>query len=181
MHVARRGSTAFLNSVTAEDTHSQAPADVAQGERAAGSPAKSAGSQGRSSAGGKLWGFPAKSAGSQRRSSQRRSSAGGKLSDPSNTGVRTLSAKETSSQTRGSRAAEKSDKSSEDDNDTHRRGVKQVIVDFEMVGEAYRQGFIHYHAGEIAEHMEQMTIGPDASGYRPSDDEGEAYHQDFIH
>jgi len=53
----------------------------------------------------------------------------------------------------------------EDDNDTHRRGVKQVIADFEMVGEAYRQSFIHYHAGEIAEHMEQMAIGPDASGY----------------
>jgi len=50
-----------------------------------------------------------------------------------------------------------------------------------MVGEAYCQGFIHYHAGEIAEHMEQMAIGPDASGYGLSDDEGEAYRQDFIH
>jgi len=54
-------------------------------------------------------------------------------------------AKETSSQARGSRAAEKSDNSSEDDNETHRRGVKNVIADFEMVGEAYRQGFIHYY------------------------------------
>jgi len=60
-------------------------------------------------------------------------------------------------------------------------GVKQVIADFEMGGEAYRQGFIHYHAGEIAQHMEQMAIGPDASDYGPSDDEGEAYRQDFIH
>jgi len=50
-----------------------------------------------------------------------------------------------------------------------------------MVSEAYRQGFIHYHAGEIAEHMEQMAIGLDASGYGPSGDEGEAYCQDFIH
>ena len=50
-----------------------------------------------------------------------------------------------------------------------------------MVGEAYRQGFIHYHAGEIAEHMEQVAIGPDASDYRPSDDKGETYRQDFIH
>jgi len=54
VQVAQRGSTAFLNSVTAEDTCSQAPADVAEGERAARFPAKSAGSQGRTSAGGKL-------------------------------------------------------------------------------------------------------------------------------
>ena len=107
---------------------------------------------------------------------------GVELSDPSNAGVSTPSAKGTSSQARGSRAAEKSDNSSEDDKkDTHRRGVKQVIADFEMVGEAYREGFIHYHAGEIAEHVEQMAIGPDASGYGLSDDEGEAYRQDFIH
>jgi len=103
------------------------------------------------------------------------------LSDPSNAGVCTLSTKGTSSQARGSRAAEKCDNSSEDDNDAHRRGVKQVIADFEMVGEAYRQGFIHYHAGEIAEHVRQMAIGPDASGYGPSDNEGEAYRQDIIH
>jgi len=176
VQVVQRGTTAFLNSVTAEDTRSQAPADIAEGERAAGSPAKSAGSQGRSSAGGKLLRSPAKSAGSQRRSS-----AGGELSNPSNAGVSTLSAKGTNSQARGSRAVEKCDNSSEDDNDTHRRGVKQVIADFEMVGEAYRQGFIRYHAGEIADHMKQMAIGPDASGYGPSDDEGEAYRQDFIH
>jgi len=129
VQVAQRGSTAFLDSVIVEDTRSQAPADVAEGECAAGSPAKSAGSQGRSSARGKLLGSPAKSAGSQRRSS-----AGGELSDPSNAGVTTLSAKGTSSQARGSRAVEKYDNSSEDDNDTHRRGVKQVIADFEMVG-----------------------------------------------
>ena len=54
-----------------------------------------------------------------------------KLLDPSDAGVSTLSAKVTGSQARGSRAAEKSDNSSEDDNDTHRRGVKQVIADFE--------------------------------------------------
>jgi len=96
-------------------------------------------------------------------------------------GVSTLSAKGTSSQAQGSRAAEKCDNSIEDDNDTHRRGVKQVIADFEMVGEAYRQGFIHYHTGEIAEHMEQMAIGPDASAYGPSNDEEEAYRQDLIH
>jgi len=156
VQVARRGSTAFLNSVTAADTRSQALEDVTEGERAPGSLTKSVDSQGRSS-------------------------AGGKLSDPSNAGIITLSAKETSFQARGSRAAEKCDNSCEDDNDTHRRAVKQVIVDFEMVGEAYRQGLIHYHAGEIAEHMEQMTIGPDASGYRPSDNEGEAYRKDFIH
>ena len=143
VQVVQRGPIAFLFSVTAEDTCSQAPADVAEGERAAGSAAKSEGSQGRSSAGGKLLGSPAKSAGSQRRSS-----AGGELSDPSNAGVSTLSAKGTSSQARGSRAVEKCDNSSEDDNDTHHRGLKQVIADFEMVGEAYRQGFIHYHAGE---------------------------------
>jgi len=143
VQVAQRGSTAFLNSVTAEDTRLQAPADVAEEERAAGSPTKSAGCQGRSSAGGKLLGSPAMSAGCERRSS-----AGGELSDPSNAGVSTLSAKGTSSQARGSRAVEKCDNSSEDDNDTHHRGLKQVIADFEMVGEAYRQGFIHYHAGE---------------------------------
>jgi len=153
VQVAQRGSPTFLNhSVTAEDTRSQAPADVAEGERAAVSPAKSAGSQGRSS-------------------------AGGKLLDPSDAGVSTPSAKGTGSQARGSRAADKSDNSSEDDNDTHRRDVKQVTADFEMV----RQGFIHYHAGEIAEHMEQVAIGPDANDYKPSDDEGEAYGQDFIH
>jgi len=146
----------FLNSVTAEDTRSQAPADVTEGGREAGSPAKSAGSQGCSS-------------------------AGGKLLDPSDANISTLSAKGTGSQARDSWAAEKSENSSEDDNDTHRRGVKQVRADLEMVGEAYRQGFIHYHAGEIAEHMEQMAIGPDASEYGPSDDEGEAYRQDFIH
>jgi len=156
VQLVQRGTTAFLFSVTAEDTRSQAPADVAEGEHEAGSPSKSAGNQ-------------------------RRSSSGGELSDPSNAGVSTLSARGTSSQAQGSRAAKKCDKSSKDDNDTHRRGVKQVIADFEMVGEAYRQGFIHYHAGEIAEHMEQMAIGQDASGYQPSDDEGEAYRQDFIH
>jgi len=37
----------------------------------------------------------------------------------------------------------------------------------------YRQGFIHHHVGEIAEHMEQMAIGPDASDYGPSDDENQ--------
>jgi len=146
VQVAQGGSTAFFKSVTAEDTRSQAPADVAEGERAAGSPAKSTGSQGRSS-------------------------AGGKLSDPSDAGVSTPSAKGTCSQARGSRAAEKFDNNSEDDNDTHRRGVKQVIADFEMMGEAYCQGFIHYHAGETVVHMEQMAIGPDASDYRHSDDE----------
>ena len=29
--------------------------------------------------------------------------------------------------------------------------------------------------------MEQMAIGPDASDYGPSDDEGEVYNQGFIH
>ena len=29
--------------------------------------------------------------------------------------------------------------------------------------------------------MKQRAIGPDASDYGPSDDEGEAYRQDFIH
>ena len=48
-----------------------------------------------------------------------------------------------------------------------------------MVGEAYHQGLIHYHVGEIAEHLEQMAIGLDASDYRPSNDEGEAYCQDL--
>jgi len=129
VQVVQRVTTAFLNSVTAEDTRSQAPADVAEEECEAGSPVKSAGSQGCSS-------------------------AGGKLTDPSDTNTSTPSAKGTGSQARGSRAAEKSDNSSEDDNDTHRRGVKQVIADFEIVGEAYHQAFIHYHAGEIAEHME---------------------------
>jgi hypothetical protein len=148
VQVVHRGTTAFLKSVTAEDTRSQAPADVAEEEREAGSPAKSAGTR-------------------------RRSSAGSKLSDPSDAGVSTPSAKGTSSQARGSRAAEKSDNSSEDDNDTHRRGVTQVMADFEMVGEAYRQGFIHYHAGEIAKHIEQMAIGPGASDYGPSDDENQ--------
>mmetsp|Transcript_85092 Transcript_85092/g.124482 ORF Transcript_85092/g.124482 Transcript_85092/m.124482 type:complete len:149 (+) Transcript_85092:22-468(+) len=37
-------------------------------------------------------------------------------------------------------------------------------------GKVYHQGFIHYHVGEIAQHMEKMTIGPDASDYVPSDD-----------
>jgi len=156
VQVAQRGRTAFLNSVTAEDTRSQAPADVAEGERAAGFPAKSEASQGRTS-------------------------AGGQLSDPSDANICTPSGKGTVSQARGSRAAEKTDNSNGDDNDTHRRGVKQVIADFEMVGEAYRQGFIHYHAGEIAYHTEQMSIGLDASDYRPSNDDGEAYGQCFIH
>jgi len=97
VQVARSRSTAFLFSVTAEDTRSQAPAGVAEGEREAGSPTALAGNQ-------------------------RRSSAGGELSDPSNAGVSTLSAKGTSSQARGSRAAEKCDNSSEDDNDIHRSG-----------------------------------------------------------
>jgi len=91
------------------------------------------------------------------------------LSDPSDQNICTPSAKGTVSQARGSRAAEKTDNSKEDDNETHRRGVKQVIADFEMVGEAYHQGFIHYHAAEIAQHMEQMSIGLDASDYRPTD------------
>jgi len=72
VQVARGGSTAFFKSVTAEDTRSQAPADVAEGECAAGSPAKSTGSQGRSS-------------------------AGSKMSDPSDAGVSTPSAKGTGS------------------------------------------------------------------------------------
>ena len=102
------------------------------------------------------------------------------MSDPSDANICTPSAKGTVSHARGSRAAEKTDNSKEDDNDTHRRGVKQVIADFGMV-EVYRQGFIHYHAAEIAQHMEQMSIGPDAGDYRPSDDEGEVYRQGFIH
>ena len=125
MQVAQRGSTAFLNSVTAADTRSHALEDITEGERAAGSPTKSVDCQGCSS-------------------------AGGKLLDPSNAGVSTPSANETSFQARGSRAAEKSDNSSEDDNDNHRRGVKQVIADFGMVGEVYRQGFIHYHTDSRA-------------------------------
>jgi len=36
VQVVQRGTTAFLFSVTAEDTRSQAPADVAEGEREAG-------------------------------------------------------------------------------------------------------------------------------------------------
>jgi len=42
-----------------------------------------------------------------------------------------------------------------------------------MVGEAYCQGCIHYHVGEIAEHMEQMAIAPEASDYGPSDDDNQ--------
>jgi len=72
VQVVQRGKTAFLFSVTAEDTRSQAPVDVAEGEREAGSPTKSAGNR-------------------------RRSSAGGKLSDPSNASVSIPSAKGTSS------------------------------------------------------------------------------------
>ena len=117
------GRTAFLTSGTAEYTRSQASADVAEGGHEAGSPAKSVGSQARGS-------------------------ARGKSLDPSDANISTPSAKGTGSQARGARAAKKSDSSSEDDNDTHRRGFKQVIADFEMVGEAYRQGFIHYHVGD---------------------------------
>ena len=125
MQVAQMGKTAFLNSATAEDTSSQALADVAEPEREAGSPAKSAGSQ-------------------------RRNNARGKRLDPPDANISTPSAKGIGSQARDSRAAQKSDNSSGDDNDTHRRDVKQVIADFEMVGEAYCQGFkfIHYHVGE---------------------------------
>jgi len=47
------------------------------------------------------------------------------------------------------------------------------MTNFEMVAEAYHQGFNHYHIGQIAEHMEQMAIGPDAIDYRPSDDENQ--------
>jgi len=105
--------------------------------------------------------------------SQRRSSARGKLSDPSDANISTPSAKGTGSQARGSQAAEKFDNSRKDDNDAHRRGIKQVIANFEMVGEAYCQGCIHYHVGEIAEHMEQMAIAPEASDYGPSDDDNQ--------
>jgi len=45
------------------------------------------------------------------------------------------------------------------------------MANFEMVVEAYRQGFDHYHIGEIAENMKQMGIGTDAIDYRSSDDE----------
>ena len=72
VQVARRGSTAFLFAVTAENTRSQAPADVAEGEHEVGSPTALAGNQ-------------------------RRSSAGGELSDPSNASVSIPSAKGTSS------------------------------------------------------------------------------------
>ena len=102
------------------------------------------------------------------------------MSDPSDANICTPSAKGTFSHAPGSRASEKTDNSKEDDNDTHRRGIKQVIADFGMV-EVYHQGFLHYHAAKIAPHMEQMSIGPDAGDYRPSDDEGEVYCQDFIH
>ena len=71
----------------------------------------------------------------------------------------------------GSWAVEKPDGSSEDDNDTHHRGVRQVMADFEMEAEAYCQGFNRYHIGEIAEHMEQMAMGPDAVDCRPGDHE----------
>jgi len=48
-----------------------------------------------------------------------------------------------------------------------------VIADFEMAGQAYRQGFIYHHVGEIAEHMEHMAIGLDASDYRPRNAENQ--------
>jgi len=50
VQVARRGSTAFLFSVTAENTRSQAPADVVEGECEVGSPTALAGNQRRSRA-----------------------------------------------------------------------------------------------------------------------------------
>jgi len=61
------------------------------------------------------------------------------------------------------------DSSSEDDNDTHNRCIRQVLKNF-LVEEAYCQGCNHYHIGEIAEHMQQMAIGPYATDYRPSND-----------
>ena len=68
---------------------------------------------------------------------------------------------------------------------SHRQLVREhlpaVTREAGAKGEAYRQDFIHYHAGEIAGHMEQMAIGPDVSEYGPSDNEAEAYRQDFIH
>ena len=62
------------------------------------------------------------------------------MSDPSIAGVSTPSATETSFQARGSQSAEKSDNSSEEDNDTHSGGVRQVIAAFEIVGAVYHKG-----------------------------------------
>jgi len=158
VQATQNDKTACLKSVTAEDTRPQAPTDVDEGEREAGSLPKSAGTQ-------------------------RRSSAAIKLSNQSDVDISTHSAKGTGSQAQGtgvqekqkqgSGAAEKPDSSSEDDNDTHCRGVRQEMADDEMVAEAYHQGFNHYHFGKIAEHMEQMTIRPDANKYRPSNDENQ--------
>jgi len=38
------------------------------------------------------------------------------------------------------------------------------------VEKAYCQGFNHNRIGEIAEHMQQMAIGPYAIDYKPSND-----------
>jgi len=49
----------------------------------------------------------------------------------------------------------------------------QVATASDDEGEAYHQKFIHYYVGGIAEHMEQMAIGPEASDYGPNDDENQ--------
>ena len=43
-----------------------------------------------------------------------------------------------------------------------------MLTDFQAVKEAYCQGFNHNHIGEIADHKQQMAIGPYATDYRPS-------------
>ena len=60
----------------------------------------------------------------------------------------------------------KNDSSSEDDIDTHNRSVRQVLIDFLAVEEAYCQVFNYNHIGEMAEHMQQMA----ATDYTPSND-----------
>jgi len=139
----KHNSPSYIKSITAENTHSQAPADVVAEELDIRSTTKSVGRQMRSSA----------------------------SDDPSApSGVNTSTVNGARSRAQSSRAPDKQASSDEEDDDTHCRGVKQVINDFKMVKEAYRQGFNHYHIGEIAEHMEQIAIGPDARYYGPSDD-----------
>jgi len=139
----KHNSPSYIKSITAENTHSQAPADVVAEELDMRSTTKSVGRQMRSSA----------------------------SDDPSApSGVNTSTVNGARSRAQSSRAPDKQASSDEEDDDTHCRGVKQVINDFKMVKEVYRQGFNHYHIGEIAEHMEQIAIGPDARYYGPSDD-----------